>query len=45
MQSITITISLNLDITEMCVVHVTKNIPSNFTMCVPVCYKLQYSIW
>lgn len=38
-------ISWNLDITEMCVVHVTKNIPSNSTMYVPVCYKLQYSIW
>lgn len=37
-------ISWNLDITEMCVVHVTKNIPSNSTMCVPVCYKLRYSI-
>lgn len=36
-------ISWNLDITEMCVVHVTKNIPSNSTMCVPVCYKLRYS--
>lgn len=29
----------------MCVVHVTKNIPSNSTMYVPVCYKLRYSIW
>lgn len=38
-------ISWNLDITEMCVVHVTKNIPSNSTMYVPVCYKLRYSIW
>lgn len=38
-------ISWNLDITEMCVVRVTKNIPSNSTMYVPVCYKLRYSIW